>query len=632
MQGFRDMVTGWLGKSVLALVSLLLALTGVEMYFAGGGKDIAAKVNGTEILQSQVDELAERQRQQMQAQGMKFDSINIGELRQEILDSLITRELLVQQAHKDGYLVSDNEVYRLLREVPAFQEDGKFSQQRYEMVLRQNGENPVSYPVKAKRDISYSLLIAGMNQSGFMTQAEIDRLTSLDDQKRDVHVAIVPAARYLADVSVTDEDVKKFYDKNTSRFTTKETVELEYLSLKRDDFLAKATPDENSLRERFDEKVKANEADERRKAQHILITIDGKTKEADAKKKIEEIEKRARAGEDFAALAKEFSQDPGSVSTGGDLGYSSKGQFVPEFEKALFSLKQGEISAPVKTEYGYHLIKLNDIQKPEALNFETLRPQLLAEARESAADELFNDTIDKLDAAVYESSDFKEPAEKFELSIAHTMPFTKEGDTAGLAANANVVAAAFSDEVLKDERSSQHIQLPDGSVVWIRVAEHAPSRLQPLTEVAAEVRNALLVQKAGEKAKQVANVASKALADGKALDAVAAENQLIWQSYTAANRRTQMGGAEIQQAAYRLPRPVEGKISADSFAQGASWVVVAVSKVEEGKPAPMAEIAQLRNVLSENHTQQEFKDFARSLRERGKVTAKTQLGQQQVEE
>lgn len=627
MQGFRDMVTGWLGKSVLVLVSLLLAVTGMEMYFAGGGKDIAAKVNGTEILQPQVDELAERQRQQMQAQGMKFDDINISAIRQEVLNGLITRELLVQQAKKDGYLVSDHEVYRLLREVPAFQEDGKFSQQRYEMVLRQNGENPAAYPAKAKREIAYSLLISGMNQSGFMTQAEIDHLTALDDQKRTVHIATVPAARYLKEITVTSDDVKKFYDSNASRFTTKETVELEYITLKRDQFLAKATPDENTLKERFDEKVKANAADERRKAQHILITIDSKTKESDAKKKIQDIEKRVRAGEDFATLAKEFSQDPGSVSNGGDLGFAGRGQFVPEFEKALFGLKEGEVSAPVKTEYGYHLIKLNEIEKPETLNFDTMRPQLLAEAREAAADELFNEAIDKLDAAVYEAADLKEPAEKNDLVIARTMPFGKEGDVAGLAANANVVTAAFSDEVLKDERTSQHLQLPDGSVVWIRVAQHSPARLKPLTEVGDEVHNAVLLKKAAEKAKQVAAATAKALNDGKALATVAAEQQLIWQNYENATRRTPMGSADVQQAAYRLPRPAAGKVSADSIAQDTAWLVVAVSKVEEGKPAPVAEIAQLRNVLSENHTQQEFSDFSRSLREHGKVTVKERTQQ-----
>lgn len=629
MQAFREMVTGWLGKSILAVVTLLLAVTGVEMYFAGGGKDIAAKVNGTEILQPQVDELVERQRQQLLAQGVNAANVDLAALRRDVLNGIISRELLVQQASKDGYLISDSAVYKLIREVPAFQEDGKFSQQRYEQVLIQNNENPAAYPAKAKRELSYSLLIAGLSQSGFVTRDEVERLTILDSQKRDIHVAVVPAARYLAEVSVSDDDVKKFYETHPARFTTKETVELEYISLKRDDFLAKATPSEDDLKARFEEKVKANEANEQRQAQHILITVDGKTKDADALKKIQDIEKRARAGEDFAALAKEFSQDPGSVASGGDLGYAGRGQFVPEFEKALFDLKAGEISAPVKTQYGYHLIKLNQVQEPEPLDFAKLRQELLAEAREGSADELFSEQIDKLDAAVYEAADLKEPAEKFGRPILNTMPFTQEGDTAGLATHRNVVTAAFGDEVLRDGRNSQHLQLPDGSVVWIRVATHSPARLQPLAEVSAQVRNSLLLERASEKARQVADNAAKALADGKSLVDVSAEAKLVWQAHAAATRRTPLGVQEAQQVAFRLPRPAEGKVSADRFAQETSWVVVAVSKVEEGQPAADGQVAQLRNVLSENRTQLEFQDYTRSLRERGKVTLKERSSQPQ---
>lgn len=622
MQAFRDMVTGWLGKSILFLVSGLLAVMGMEAYFAGGGKDVAAKVNGTEILQQQVDELAERQRQQMQAQGVKSEDINLATLRRQVLDGLISRELLTQQASKDGYLVSDNEVYKLIREVPAFQEDGKFSQQRYEMVLRQNNENPAAYPAKAKRELSYSLLVAGMSQSGFVTQAEINRLTALDGQKRDIHVAIIPAARFLEGITISDADVKKYYDAHAAQFTTRETVELEYITLSRNDFLQSATPSEEDLKARFDEKVKANASNEQREAQHILITIDAKVKAADALKKIQDIEKRARAGEDFAKLAKEFSQDPGSVATGGDLGFASRGQFVPEFEKTLFSLKEGEISAPVKTQYGYHLIKLNKIQAPEALDYNKLRPELLAQARESAADELFNDQIEKLDAAVYESSDLKEPAEKFKRTIMRTSPFAQEGGAEGLAADRNIVTAAFSDDVLRDGRNSQHLSLPDGSMVWIRVAKHSPARLQPIAEVTAQVRNDLLIQRASDKAKAVAEQASKALKDGKSLADVSAANQLVWQDYPNSTRRTLLSSPDALHAAFRLPRPATGKVSADAVAQGSAWMVVAVDKVEEGQPAPASEVAQLRNMLSENHSRLEFEDYARSLRENASVDVK----------
>lgn len=621
MEAFRGMVKGWLGKSILGLIVFGLAALGLESYFGNGGKVIAVKVNGTEILQHEVDQLVDRQRQQVLAQmGEKANpaSLDMVRLRKDVLNGAISRELLTQQAKKAGYLISDATVYKLIREVPAFQEGGKFSQARYEQMLRQIGESPASYPARAKQELAYSLLIAGIGQSGFVTSAELDHLSSLDAQKRDIHLAMIPGGRYLADITVSDEEVKKSYQANPSRFTTQETVALDYISIKRDDFIAQAVPTEDDLKARYEEKVKSSAANEQRQAQHILITVDAKTKEADALKKVQDIAKRAQAGEDFGKLAKEFSQDPGSVAQGGNLGLTARGQFVPEFDKALFSLKEGEISEPVKTQYGYHLIKLNRIQVPEVPSYASLKPELEHEVRLAKADELYADQVEKLDAAVYEASDLKEPAEKFRHSIASTEAFTRTGG-AGLAENPKVLDAAFSDDLLKDGKNSQGIALADGSTVWLRVKSHEPARLKPLEEITTSVRNNLMIEKAGAKAKAVAEAIARSLAEGKPLAEVATSEKITWQDMPDTTRRTPVPLPEILRVAYRLPRPAAGRLSADIFAAGSSYVVVAVSKVTEGTSLPGADAAQMRNVLSENRSQQEFQDYVRSLRENGKV-------------
>lgn len=627
MEAFRGMVRGWLGKALLGLIVFGLAAFGIESYFSGGGKVIAAKVNGTEILQPAVDQLVDRQRQQLLAQmeGKPDPSaLDMARLRKDVLNSMISRELLAQQAKKNGYLISDAMVYKLIRDIPAFQEDGKFSQTRYEQMLQQIGENPATYPAKARQELAYSLLIAGIGQSGFVSMAELDHLSALDNQKRDVHVAMVPAARYVAGISVSDDEIKKFYQANPLRFTTEESLALDYITLKRDDFLAQATPTEADLQLRYEEKVKANTSNEQRQAQHILITVDEKAKDADALKKIQEVAKRVQAGEDFGKLAKEFSQDPGSVTTGGDLGLVGRGQFVPEFEKALFSLKEGELSAPVKTQYGYHLIKLNKIRRPVAPGFAILKPELEKEAKAAKADELYAEQIDKLEAAVYESADLKEPAEKLKLVIASTEPFTRKGGR-GLAAERKIVEAAFSDDLLKDGKNSTGIQLADGSTVWLHVKNHAPAVLKPLAEVNAAVRNQLLLDKARAKARAVAEAVTKSLATGASLADVATSEKLSWQDMPDATRRTPAPSPDIMRVAYRLPRPATGKISADSIAMGPSYLIIAVSKVTNGVSAlGGADLAQMRNVLGENRSQQEFQDYVRSLRENGKVVVNAQ--------
>lgn len=626
MDAFREIVRGWLGKLFLALLMVPFAIVGIERYISGGSERIAATVNGADITQPEVDRLVERQRQRLLAQmGAKADPalVDTKRLRKGVIEGLVSEKLLAQQAEKNGYLISDATVMKQIAEEPAFQEGGKFSRRLYETILRQNDEDPRTFPQRLKQKLASSLLAEGIGQSGFITSPELQRLSALENQKRDIHFAMVPVARYLGNLTVSDEEIKSYYSRHPERFTLPESVALEYLTINRNDFLAAANPSEEDLRSLYEEKAKSISSNEQRQAQHILITVDDKTKDADALSRIREIERRARAGEDFGKLAKEFSQDPGSVANGGDLGLVSRGMFVPEFDKALFGMKPGEISAPVKTTYGYHLIKLNKIEQAEVPSFAALKPELEKQAREAKADELFNEAVDKLDAAVYEAADLKEPAEKFKLAVQETPPFGRNGG-AGIAAERKVQEAAFSDELIKEGRNSQGISLPDGSVVWVRAKQYLPAKLRPLTEVTADVRNQIMIEKAGEKARAVAAAAVKALNAGGSLEDIGKRENFSWQSVPEATRRTQVSMPEILRVAYRLPQPAAGKLSADSFGVGSSFVVVAVSKVVPGQPAPDSELAQLRNALSESRSREEFMDYLRFLRESGKVAVSTE--------
>lgn len=624
MESFRAMVRGWLGKTLLALVALMMAGTGIEMYFQGS-RVVAAKVNGTKIDALEVDRQTERQRQQMLAQmGPNADPslIDVKRIRKAVLEDIINRELLSQQAEKSGYLISDASVMQQIGEVPAFQKNGKFDRSQYEQVLRQNGENPATFFANAKQRLGYSLLMEGLGQSSIVTNAELQRLSSLENQKRDLHFATIPSARFLAEVNATDAEVQKYYDEHHDRFTLPETVTLEYLTLSRNDFLSAATPDEADLKARYEERVKTQASNEQRRAQHILITVDAKTPDAEALKKIQAVEKRARAGEDFGKLAKEFSQDPGTVANGGDLGLAGRGMFVPEFEKTLYSLKEGEISAPVRTTYGYHLIKLNQIERPAVPSFASLRPELEKEVRDAKADELFSDAVDKMDTAVYEAADLKDPSEKFSRPIGTSAPFTRSGGS-GIAADRKVIDVAFSDDLVKEGKNSQSLHLADGSVVWVHVAKFVPASVKPLNEVSADARNQVLLQKAHEKAAALAQDVVKSLGEGVSLADVAARNKLSWQDVPAVGRRTPGLTPEIMRLAYRLPHPAAGKVSADSQDNGTAYLVVAVSQVTPGEAAPAAELGQVRTALSESRSQQELQDYVHFLREKGNVSVKT---------
>ena len=413
MQAFRDLVRGWLGKFLLGLLMIPFAIVGIESYFVGGKAAPAATINDEEISQNDLDRSVDQQRQRILASmGEQPDAsrLDLVILRQEVLKGLIDRALLSQQAKKVGFLIDDVTISRLIQETPAFQENGVFSETRYQQVLRNMGEDAANFPAKAKKEIAVSQLASGINQTAFVSAKELDALSALDNQKRDIHLVVINAAPYLASVKVLDDEVNKYYKANSAKYTTEEKVSVDYMVLGAELFTDKVLLTDADVEARYAEKLKALESNEQRRASHILINIDDKTKEADALAKIKGLEKRIQAGEDFGALAKEFSQDQGSATNNGDLGFAGKGMFVPEFEKSLYALKVNEVSAPVKTQFGYHIIKLLEVQKAPVPTMAELRPSLEAEVRAAKSEELYAEAVEKMDALAYESSDLKEGA------------------------------------------------------------------------------------------------------------------------------------------------------------------------------------------------------------------------------
>jgi peptidyl-prolyl cis-trans isomerase D len=616
------MVRGWLGKTLLGVLTLGMAGLTISSYFVGDSRPVVAEVNGKNIYKSEFDQRYNQQRQQIaQRMGANFDISSIDEqkLRSKVLKELVDQELIIQAANNTGFLVADSFVTKWQQGNPEFFEKGKFSQARYAAALQQAGFDPATFPEFLKSHKAGSDLANGLTQSAFALRGEFKRLAVLNAEIRDLHLTMVDAGAYMAGQSASDAEIKKYYDDHVKNFTTQDRVALDYIALGRDDFLPQATVTDDDLRARYADHIK-NIA-ESRHAQHILITVDQKTRDADALKKITDIEKRARAGEDFGKLAKAFSQDPGSVASGGDLGFYSKGGgFVPPFEDALFALKPGEISAPVKTQFGYHLIKLLEIKKADVPTFESLRADLEKEAKQAKADELYSDAVEKLDAAVYEAADLKDPAATFKLAVQGTDPFPQSGGI-GIAANRSVQSVAFSDDLVKEGKNSQAIRVDDAHTVWVRVRTHEPARVQTLAEVTAQVRGLVVQEKATAKAKSVADAVVKELNGGKSLADVAQAYQLHWTDVVGADRRNKSLTQEQLRVGYHLQAPAAGKFSAEAVPTGtAGFAVVALSKVTPGVSTTSdVDIAQMALVGGENTAQSEMLDYAQYLRAHAKI-------------
>jgi peptidyl-prolyl cis-trans isomerase D len=622
MQAFRDLVRGWLGKFLLGLLMIPFAIVGIESYFVGGKAAPAATINDEEISQNDLDRSVDQQRQRILASmGEQPDAsrLDLVILRQEVLKGLIDRALLSQQAKKVGFLIDDVTISRLIQETPAFQENGVFSETRYQQVLRNMGEDAANFPAKAKKEIAVSQLASGINQTAFVSAKELDALSALDNQKRDIHVVMVTAAPYLPSVQVSDDEVNKYYKANAAKYTSDEKVSVDYMVLGAELFADKVLLTDADVEARYAEKLKALESNEQRRASHILINIDDKTKEADALAKIKGLEKRIQAGEDFGALAKEFSQDQGSATNNGDLGFAGKGMFVPEFEKSLYALKVNEVSAPVKTQFGYHIIKLLEVQKAPVPTMAELRPSLEAEVRAAKSEELYAEAVEKMDALAYESSDLKEGAKQYVMTLQTSPLFSKQGGE-GLAANRKVVQAAFSDDVLKEGKNSSALALDDKHSVWIHLNKHEPARVKPLAEVATEIKSTLQLEKASALAKAEADAITKEVNSGKSSTEVAANHKIQWLDFVATARTANAPTADLLKVAFRLPNPKANTWTAEATSVAKDYAVVALSKIDAGASTLTAEQKkQFMTSLATARGQQELQDYVTYLRSTAKI-------------
>lgn len=630
MDAFRNMVKGWLGKFLLALLSIPFIFFGVETYFGGGAEPTVAEVGGEPITQRLLDRAVDNQRQQLIAR-MGPDAVltsqQQAELRATVLNSLVQRELLLKSARAAGYRVSDESVQQLIRETPTFQDSGQFSAERYVRVLAQIGETPTTFPARARQEILISQQVSGWLQSSFVTGAELDALTRLDTQTRNVRYAEIPASRFSSEITISDADLEQAYAKATTRFQQPERIAVQYIMLDRSRYLtdAKVTPE--AVNARYEQRVAALSGAEQRQASHILIAIDDNTDDAAAKKHIDAIAAELKAGADFAVLAKAQSKDPGSAAQGGDLGFAGKGMFVPEFEQALFALKQaGDVSPVVKTPFGYHLIKLTAVRSEAPPSFASLEQTLTAEVREAQAEDAYNKAVESLDAKVYEASDLNEPAKAAGLTITQSPVFDRQGGE-GVLAERKLIEVAFNDEQTKDRRNSGAITLKDGRTVWLHVSQYLPARKQPLTEVKDTLSAELRTEKALAKALAQAQMLVKRSANEPELAWMAGANIEI-ASAGAVTRENQQLKPELLNAIFRAPAPVNAGLQWAAFKLRDSVALVQITAVT-AKPVlagPERQVTQ--GLLAQNHGQQELQDALAFLRADTKVTIKPMVSAQ----
>ncbi|WP_130929988.1 SurA N-terminal domain-containing protein [Pseudomonas sp. Sample_20] len=613
LQNIRDNSQGWIAKTIIGVIVALMALTGFDAIFqATTHKNEAAKVNGDEISQNELSQAVDMQRRQlMQQLGKDFDASLLDEkmLRESALKGLIDRKLLLQGAEQAKFSFSEAALDQVILQTPEFQVDGKFSSERFDQVIRQLGYSRMQFRQMLAQEMLIGQLRAGVAGSGFVTDAEVLAFARLEKQTRDfatLNVKADPAA-----VKLTDDEVKAYYDEHAKEFMTPDQVIIDYVELKKSSFFDQVAVKDEDLEAAYQKEI-ANLAEQRRAA-HILIEVNDKTTEAQAKAKIEEVQARLAKGEKFEALAKEFSQDPGSANNGGDLGYAGPGVYDPAFEKALYSLSKDQVSEPIRTDFGYHLIKLLGVEAPEVPTLASLKDKLTRELKAAQVEQRFVEATKQLEDSAFEASDLAQPAADLKLTVHTSKPFGREGGE-GVAANRAVVTAAFSPEVIDEGANSTAIELDPETVIVLRSKEHLKPAQLPLESVSAAIRTQLTKEHASAEAKTRAEKLIADLRDGKApLDkAIDGQN---WKVTEAATRGQEGVDPAVLQALFRMPKPAakdKPTFSSVTLPDG-SLMVVRLNGVNEAAAPTDEEKAQYRRFLASREGQQDFAAYRKQL-------------------
>ncbi|WP_236195884.1 SurA N-terminal domain-containing protein [Pseudomonas glycinae] len=613
LQNIRDNSQGWIAKTIIGVIVALMALTGFDAIFqATTHKNEAAKVNGEEISQNELSQAVDMQRRQlMQQLGKDFDASLLDEkmLRESALKGLIDRKLLLQGAEQSKFAFSEAALDQVILQTPEFQVDGKFSSDRFDQVIRQLGYSRMQFRQMLAQEMLIGQLRAGVAGSGFVTDAQVLAFARLEKQTRDfatLNIKADPSA-----VKLTDDEVKAYYDEHAKEFMTPDQVVIDYLELKKSSFFDQVAVKDEDLQAAYQKEI-ANLSEQRRAA-HILIEVNDKTTEAQAKAKIEEVQARLAKGEKFEALAKEFSQDPGSANNGGDLGYAGPGVYDPAFEKALYSLNKDQVSEPVRTDFGFHLIKLLGVEAPEVPTLASLKDKLTRELKTQQVEQRFVEATKQLEDSSFEASDLAQPAQDLKLTVHTSKPFGREGGE-GVAANRAVVTAAFSTEVLEEGANSTAIELDPETVIVLRAKEHLKPAQLPLESVATAIRAQLTKEHASAAAKTKAEQLIASLRDGKTPLDKAVDGQ-SWKVTEAANRAQEGVDPAVLQALFRMPKPVakdKPTFTSVTLADG-SLTIVRLNGVNEAAAPTDEEKAQYRRFLASRVGQQDFAAYRKQL-------------------
>ena len=628
LQSIRDRLNGIIAIFILGLLIIPFAFVGVSSYFTSGANNAVAVVNDQEITLNEFNQAFQNYRRRMQAQmGAAFDPDAFSQpiVRRQLLDQMINEELLVQVAEEAGLAVSNEDLAAQIRATPAFEVDGEFNTDVYMQRLQAQGITPEQF----ERDMRLAMVLdqfpTAIASSAIATSWEISDYARLQDQTRAFNAIVVPAEPDT-EAEIAEEDIQAWYDAHPMDYMSEEQVVVNYLELNAADLGGAVDVNEDQLRARFEEQQARFITPEARLASHILLEVDPDAPQVDveaARALAEELVERARGGEEFSELAGEYSQDLGSATEGGDLGWIEPGYMVQAFEEGLYELTMDHpISEPVQSRFGWHVIQLRDIRPAEGMTFTEARDILLEEFEAEDAERRFIEQADRLIDIIYEDpTTLAAAADELGLEVQEAGPFGRGGTAEGIAANAEVVKAAFSDLVLGQRSVSDPVDLGENHMVLVLLNEHRPEAVRPLDEVRDAVIAAVQRERAMEQARQQAESLLVQIEEGAVIPDLATEAELEVVSEVAATRTIPGLDAALRRELFLMDEPGEEGAVRELVELADGYAVVELTGVNPGAIATEDEArrqAYSRRIASASATDETW-GFLQMLREQSEI-------------
>ncbi|MEW5966034.1 MAG: SurA N-terminal domain-containing protein [Pseudomonadota bacterium] len=623
LEAIRSRAQGWLAKIILGLIAVTFALFGLESYMSGdrsGG--VVAEVGDTGISREEFTREIQAQSDRMrEAMGPAFDSSMTAspDFRKQVLDSLIERKVMLLEAQKLKLIAPDSYLVGVLGQIPAFQQDGKFSRERYEAVLRQNGRTPGQFESELHQAFMLETMSSAVSLGAFPSQTSVTQLARLVAQQREISWVDLSPSQVAQDVKVAPADVERHYADKRAEFTEPEQIRAEYLVLDIAAVAAGITVTDQAVKAYYEANAAQFGQPELRSASHILIAAD-KSADAGAREQA-----KAKAAElyqilqkepgRFGELARAESQDPGSAAQGGNLGSFGRGMMVKPFEDAVFGMKPGEIRGPVESDFGFHIIRLDGIESARMVPLAEAKPVVVEELRKQQAQSRFADLADNFGNLVYENADSLQPA-----AAAAGLTVRQSGWMTARQApppfnHAGLTSTLFGAESIKSRQNTEAIEVAPGTLVAARVIEHRPQRLRPLAEVSAAIEARLRAEQTARLLAQKGDAMIAALKKGE-------EPGASWSAFRVVNRQP---SAEFDQDALKAVfRTHAGTLPAYAgFARpDGSYRIVRVTRVLEATTLDPMLTASIENSVTQAQQRADLQAMAELLKAGQRVKIK----------